>query len=193
MSRYRGFRIETERLLLKVLDESYAAPILDYYLRNREFLEPWEPIRPEGFYTLAYHRDLLRAEQERMNDHTLLKVWIFKKESPLRPIGAVALNNIVRGCFLSCHLGYKLDKDEVNKGYMTEAVRAVVEFAFTVLRLHRIEANIIPTNSASLGVVTHLGFYHEGLAKKYLMINGVWRDHIHMVLLNEAMETKAGR
>lgn len=190
MLEYRGFRIETERLMLKVLDESYAAPILDYYLRNKDFLTPWEPARPEGFYTLAYHREVLRVELERMDDNTMVKFWIFKKEAPLRPIGAAALNNIVRGCFLSCHLGYKLDKDEVNKGYMTEAVQAMVEFAFNILQLHRIEANIIPTNYPSLQVVNKLGFYHEGLARKYLQINGVWRDHIHMVLLNEALEAE---
>lgn len=188
MSNYRGFRLETERLVLKVLDESYAAPILDYYLRNRGFLERWEPARPEGFYTLAYHREVLRVELHRMNENSMVKLWIFTKEDPLRPIGAVALNNITWGCFLSCHLGYKLDQAEVNKGYMTEAVRAVVEFAFNALLLHRIEANIIPTNYPSLRVVAKLGFYQEGIARKYLKINGSWCDHVHMVLLNEALE-----
>jgi ribosomal-protein-alanine N-acetyltransferase len=192
MSEYCGFRMETERLILKVVDESYAAPILDYYSRNRDFINQWEPARPARFYTLAYQREVLRAELGRMEEDSLAKFWIFKKDAPLRPIGAVALNNIVRGSFLSCHLGYKLDKDEVNKGYMTEAVQAMVVYAFDVLRLHRIEANIIPTNSPSLQVVTKLGFYYEGTAKKYLKINGIWHDHVHMVLLNEALEADEG-
>ena len=89
------------------------------------------------------------------------------------------------GAFLSCYLGYKLDKDEINKGYMTEAVKKGVEVVFNELGLHRIEANIMPRNKASLRVVEKLGFYNEGLAYKYLKINGKWEDHIHMVLLNE--------
>lgn len=64
----------------------------------------------------------------------------------------------------------------------------VIRYAFDELRLHRIEANIMPRNSASLKMVEKLGFSSEGLARKYLKINGIWEDHIHMVLLNEAVE-----
>lgn len=71
---------------------------------------------------------------------------------------------------------------------MTEAVEAVVNHAFHELRLHRIEANIMPRNQASLRVVQKLGFQNEGISRKYLQINGKWEDHIHMVLLNEEME-----
>ncbi|WP_278244288.1 GNAT family N-acetyltransferase [Caldisalinibacter kiritimatiensis] len=95
---------------------------------------------------------------------------------------------MVRGPFLSCFLGYKLDKDEVNKGYMTEALKMGIDIAFNELKLHRIEANIMPKNEASLRIVKKLGFYEEGVAKKYLKINGKWEDHIHMVLLNEDIE-----
>jgi [ribosomal protein S5]-alanine N-acetyltransferase len=56
---------------------------------------------------------------------------------------------------------------------------------FQELGLHRIEANIMPKNKRSLRVVEKLGFYNEGLAYKYLKINGKWEDHIHMVLLND--------
>ena len=86
---------------------------------------------------------------------------------------------------ISCHLGYKLDKDEVNKGYVTEAIQKGIDIMFNELKLHRIEANIMPKNKCSLRVVEKLGFYNEGLAYKYLKINGKWEDHIHMVLLND--------
>jgi ribosomal-protein-alanine N-acetyltransferase len=82
-------------------------------------------------------------------------------------------------------LGYKLDADEINKGYMTEALRKGIDIAFNEVGLHRIEANIMPKNKRSLRTVEKLGFYNEGLAYKYLKINGKWEDHIHMVLLNE--------
>lgn len=71
---------------------------------------------------------------------------------------------------------------------MTEAVEAVVNHAFQELHLHRIEANIMPRNRASLRVVEKLGFRNEGVSREYLKINGKWEDHIHMVLLNEEME-----
>ncbi|MFR2405064.1 MAG: GNAT family N-acetyltransferase, partial [Eubacterium callanderi] len=66
--------------------------------------------------------------------------------------------------------------------------RKGIETAFGPLGLHRIEANIIPRNRASLRVAEKLHFRNEGLSSKYLKINGVWEDHIHMVLLNEEME-----
>jgi len=96
--------------------------------------------------------------------------------------------NIVRGVFLSCHLGYGLDKDEINKGYMTEALNAVIRFAFDKVKLHRIEANVMPRNKPSIRIVEKLGFKNEGLARKYLKINGKWEDHIHFVVLNKKLE-----
>ena len=83
---------------------------------------------------------------------------------------------------------YQRNKDEINQGYMTEAIKTAVDYAFKELNLHRIEANIMPKNKASLKVVEKLGFINEGISKKYLKINGSWEDHIHMVLLNEELE-----
>ena len=83
---------------------------------------------------------------------------------------------------------YKMDKDLLRQGYASEAVLAVVELAFRGLNLHRIEANILPRNAASLALARKCGFREEGLSPKYLRINGVWEDHIHMVRLNEEGE-----
>ena len=187
---YQGKIIETERLLLRVLSESAAVNVLDYYLRNAHFLRPWEPVRDAGFFTLECQRSLLAGELAMMNEGETFRVWLCKKEAGHadRLIGTVALNNIIRGCFQSCFVGYKLDESEVNKGYMTEALGAVIQFAFREIFLHRLEANILPRNSASLRVVQKLGFVQEGLAAKYLLINGKWEDHVHMVLRNSIME-----
>jgi [ribosomal protein S5]-alanine N-acetyltransferase len=176
---------DTERLILKVLDKTYADQVLEYYIRNSDFLEPWEIVRDEDFYTKKNHEKQLTSELINIRNGRLFKLWIFKKDDESRVIGSVAFNNIVRGSFLSCHLGYKLDKDEVNKGYTTEAIQKGIQIMFDEFELHRIEANIIPRNKASLRVVQKMGFYEEGLAYKYLKINGKWEDHIHMVLLND--------
>ena len=178
----------TDRLALRTLDAADANHVLQYFDRNRAFLEYWEPERDEAFYTVGYHKALLEKEQVEMDAGRMLRLWIFKKDQPERTIGSLAFNNIVRGCFLSCFLGYRLDAQEAGKGYMTEALRKGTEVMFSEYGLHRIEANIIPRNAASLRAVTKAGFESEGLARKYLKINGVWEDHIHMVLLNDRLE-----
>ncbi|GAA0178263.1 GNAT family protein [Clostridium sediminicola] len=176
---------ETERLLLKILDQSYAELVLDYYLRNRIFLEEWESIKYEEFYTKKYQQEQLDKELSNIENNNSFRLWIFKKQDARRIIGSVVFNNIVRGSFLSCHLGYKLDKDEINKGYITETIQKGIDIMFNEFGLHRIEANIMPKNKRSLRIAKKLGFYNEGLAYKYLKINGKWEDHIHMVLLND--------
>lgn len=181
---------ETERLILRVLGESYGALVLDYFVRNKDFLREWEPSKPEYFYSIAFQAFQMRNDFALMNAGTGLRFWVFKKSDRdlQKIIGSVGMNNIIRGAFLSCHLGYKLDHEETNKGYMTEAVKKAIEIMFDEHGLHRIEANIMPKNKPSLQVVEKLGFQQEGLARKYLKINGQWEDHMHMVLLNEAME-----
>ena len=68
---------------------------------------------------------------------------------------------------------------------MTEAVELITRYAFDHLELHRIEANVMPRNVASLRVLEKNGYINEGISQKYLNINGVWEDHYHMVILNE--------
>ncbi|WP_407311276.1 GNAT family N-acetyltransferase [Desulfosporosinus sp. SB140] len=180
--------LETERLVLRVSDENFVGVILDYFKRNEEFLREWEAVKDHKFYTIHYQQEALRDEISRIAAGGTFRVWLFRKSDGFsRTIGSVALNNIVYGAFHSCHLGYRLDGEEINQGYMTEALKKVIEFAFNTMGLHRIEANILPRNMRSMRVVEKLGFYNEGLAKKYLRINGKWEDHIHMVLLNEAL------
>ena len=180
--------LHTSRLLLQSPVRTMDRQVLDYMLRNREFLREWDPARLPDFYTLEMQRELIEGDLEQTEFGQLAKFWIYKREELWPIIGSISLSNIVRGAFQSCHLGYRLDRDEVNKGYMTEALERVIRYAFEELRLHRIEANIMPRNAASLKVVEKAGFVSEGLARKYLRINGKWEDHIHMVLLNEEME-----
>lgn len=181
---------ETERLILKVLDTNYTGQVLDYFVRNREFLEEWEFAHPNIFYTLEAQRKQLAKDLADFYEKRSVRFWIFKKEeiTKNRIIGTISFSNIVYGAFWSCYMGYKLDKDELNKGYITEALRKGIDIMFNEYKLHRIEANIMPKNVRSLRVAEKLGFYNEGLALKYLKINGKWEDHIHMVLRNEALE-----
>lgn len=176
---------ETNRLYLKILKPKDVVLVLDYYNRNREFLNEWEPQRPESFYTNSYQKEYLRQEWLNYKFDTTIRFWIFKKEDPYKTIGSICFSNIIMGNFKSCFLGYKLDKDEINKGFMTEAIEKGVNIMLNEFGLHRIEINIIPKNERSLRVVEKLGYEREGYSKRYLEINGVWEDHIHFAVYND--------
>ncbi|MFI8339407.1 GNAT family N-acetyltransferase [Streptomyces sp. NPDC085639] len=91
--------------------------------------------------------------------------------------GMVNINSIIRGRYQGASLGYAAFAPSAGQGYMTEGLTATLGYAFTGLRLHRLEANIQPANKASLALVRRLGFRYEGLSPEYLYIDGGWRDH----------------
>ena len=91
--------------------------------------------------------------------------------------GMVNINSIIRGRYQGASLGYAAFAPSAGHGYMTEGLAATLQYAFTDLRLHRLEANIQPANKASLALVQRLGFRYEGLSPAYLYIDGDWRDH----------------
>lgn len=91
--------------------------------------------------------------------------------------GTVNINSIIRGRYQGASLGYAGFAPSAGRGYMTEGVAAVMHHAFTELRLHRLEASIQPSNSASRALVQRLGFRFEGVSPAYLYIDGAWRDH----------------
>ncbi len=181
----RKIQLESKRLIIKTISPSQASKVLDFYIENKRFFEPYEPLRQSYFYTKQHQRQLLRWDQQGLAESSMVRFWLYIKENPLKPIGSISLSNIIRGVFQSCNLGYKIDQQYLRQGYMEEALIQVIEYAFLTLDLHRIEANIMPHNTPSLRLVKKLGFHEEGLAKKYLKICGQWEDHIHMVLLNE--------
>lgn len=180
------FVLHTARLTLRTIDPTFAPQVVSYLWRNRAFFAPWNPTFSADYFTMDGQQARLAHDLQLLRDDRALRLWLFRKEDDAcaRIIGDVGLSNIVRGAFQSCHLGYKIDAAEANRGFMTEAVAAVVELAFGPLQLHRVEANIIPRNMPSRRVVEKLGFVNEGLSPKYLKINGVWEDHMHYVVLN---------
>jgi [ribosomal protein S5]-alanine N-acetyltransferase len=103
-------------------------------------------------------------------------------------VGYVSVSNIVRGAFQSAYLGYGAFAGHEGKGFMTKGLRAVIDIAFDELGLHRVEANIQPSNVRSLALVRRLGFEKEGFSPRYLMVDGEWRDHERWALRNHAME-----
>jgi ribosomal-protein-alanine N-acetyltransferase len=98
-------------------------------------------------------------------------------------VGGLTLCNVRRGVTQACTLGYWIGAPYARQGYMTAAVRAVIPFVFDSLELHRLEAACLPANTASVRLLERTGFTREGLARRYLKINGVWQDHVLYALL----------
>jgi ribosomal-protein-alanine N-acetyltransferase len=163
------------------------APVLAGLLRdNRDFMAPFEPARVEGYFTasgqLALIRDLLvRHEQGRTLPHVIL-------DEDGSVVGRITLNEIVRGPFQSCSLGYWVAASANGRGLATAAVRDIVRVAFEDLGLHRIQAGTLPDNARSQRVLERNGFVRFGLAPAYLRIAGRWQDHVLYQLLNPAQQ-----
>lgn len=175
---------QTERLNLYTSNPELADEVTNYFIRNKEFLKDVEPIRPDEYYTEEYQKKLLLKEYLFVNGQTMFKFWITKKDSK-KIIGVIYFNGIFFGSFKSTFMSFRMDKDEVRNGYMSEAIKKGMDIVFNDLGLHRIEANVMPSNTATIALLEKLGFYNEGIAKKYLKIHGKWEDHVHMVYLNE--------
>lgn len=100
-------------------------------------------------------------------------------------LGSINLSQIFRGGFQSAYLGYQIGAEFAGQGYMTEAISLMLRYAFTKLKLHRLEANIQPGNIASIALVKRAGFVKEGFSRRYLKICGRWRDHERWAILAE--------
>ncbi|MGP1386400.1 MAG: GNAT family N-acetyltransferase [Thainema sp.] len=97
--------------------------------------------------------------------------------------GVINLNEIIRGAFQNAFLGYYAHADFAGRGYMTAGLQLALQYTFSILKLHRLEANIQPANQSSVRLVKHCGFRLEGMSPKYLCINGEWRDHERWAIL----------
>ncbi|MET3116118.1 ribosomal-protein-alanine N-acetyltransferase [Undibacterium sp. GrIS 1.8] len=177
--------ITTTRLQLRVLNPEDAPLLQTYLLKNRTHLAPWEPARDDSFFELEQCQQRLFSSCLNIETGQSLALAVFLKNSS-QIIGTCNFSNIVRGIFQACHLGYAIDAESEGQGYMMEAVQAGIQHMFQQQGLHRIMANHVPENIRSASLLKRLGFEQEGVAKSYLKINGVWRDHVLNSLVNLA-------
>ncbi len=162
-------------IYLRRLEMQDARQILDVRVRNRAFLEPFEPARSGDFYTLGAQQQQIQIGIEQWKQDEAYAFGIFLASDEL--VGRVALSNVVRGAWQNATLGYFVAEQQNGKGIATEAVRLALEFGFSDVRLHRVQAGIMPRNRASGRVLEKNGFRYEGESRRYLNINGVWEDH----------------
>lgn len=174
-----NLRLHGQRIMMRPLVPSDHSAWSEVRLRNGEWLLVWEPKRseyiadPANDYQ-AFERRCAARDRERMAG-TSYTLGLFIENLFA---GEVNLNNVVRGAMQTGTVGYWIDRKHAGHGYVAEGVAALSCFAFDELKLHRIEVCIIPRNSNSRKVMEKLKFRQEGLAEKFLEINGVWEDHL---------------
>jgi ribosomal-protein-alanine N-acetyltransferase len=144
---------------------------------SRTFLVPWEPEWPANDLTRSAFRARIKRYWRDIADDAAYPFFIYSADGR-RLLGAITLSNVRRGVAMMGTLGYWIGAPYAGQGYMTEAVRLMLDFATDHLALHRVEAACLPSNTPSIALLRRCGFTHEGFASAYLMINGAWRDHL---------------
>ena len=176
----------SERLLLRPFTPADAPELLAITRANRIFLRPWEPRRAEAAFTLRAIEQSIRDQQREWSEDRGYVFGIWERTSG-KLIGRVTLSRITRRAFQNCGLGYWLDEAHNGRGYMTEAVRLVVGFAFEDLGFHRVEAATLLGNAGSIRVLEKVRFRREGLALRYLQIDDRWQDHYLFAITAEEL------
>ena len=177
-------RIEGELSYIRLLAPGDAEAVLRLRIANRDFLEPFEPVRQSSFFTLGGQRGQIEAERRQWDANAAYAFGIFDSSSD-EMIGRVALSNVVWAAWQNATLGYFVAESYNGRGVATEAVSSACRFAFTQVNLHRVQAGVMPRNRGSIRVLEKVGFRHEGFSPRYLNINGVWEDHEMFALTAE--------
>jgi ribosomal-protein-alanine N-acetyltransferase len=160
---------------LQPLTLEHAPALAAAYARNREHLAPWDPERPEEFYTPEGQAASL-VERLRLEEQGLFSNFtLFAPDGDV--VGRANLQNIIRGTMQGGTLGYWVDKDHLRRGLAAAAVEFLEERALA-LGLHRLEAGTMVENLPSQRVLLARGFEQYGMAPKLLFLNGAWRDHV---------------
>ncbi len=175
---YKGDNIYIREYKVTDADE-----LMDLNFTNREIFEAVSPVsRDAAFYTRENFIKIIENSKKAREDGTRYDFAIFLHNSD-KLIGSIGLYKFQPA--EKCILGYSLDQNHHGKGYATEAVRLIVDYAFKVIGFHRIEAGVMPRNIGSARVLEKAGFTREGLARENLKINGVWEDHYMYSLLEK--------
>jgi len=176
--------LRTPRLILRLPRASDAPAIAAFYRKDFEHLKPFSP-PIESTLDEAYWQTSISFINAEFEAGQSCRVFLYELDDHT-VIGVANLTNIIRGAFQACYLGYSIAATHEGRGLMSEALQALIEYAFDELGLHRIMANYMPRNHRSAVLLKRLGFKIEGHAKDYLFINGQWEEHVMTALTNEA-------
>jgi ribosomal-protein-alanine N-acetyltransferase len=175
--RSSGTAIETPRLMLRLPEMGDHTSWAQLRRWGEPFLRPWEPAWSPDHLTRRAFRNRVYWAWRAQDEGRALPLFLIRREDQ-RLLGAITLDNIRRGPAQSGQVGYWIGPDFARQGFMTEALSAVVHHAFGALDISRVEAACLPENVASRALLDGTGFQYEGVALRYLQINGRWRDHV---------------
>ena len=155
---------------------------------ERSHLEPWEP--SAGVDWLPRHTasawpplcSSLRAEAR------VGRMLPYAIELDGRFCGQLTIGNVTRGALRSAWIGYWVSRAVTGGGVATAALALGVDHCFGPVLLHRVEATVRPENAASRAVLAKAGFREEGLLRRYLDVDGAWRDHLLLAITVEEVD-----
>lgn len=172
-----GLRIEGQGVRLRPPRIGDYAEWRDLREASHSFLQPWEPTWPSDDLSRAAFRRRLMAYARDRDAGVAYPFFIFRTSDEALT-GGITLSNVRRGVAQMGSVGYWCGRPYTRQGHTLAAVRALCDFAFRTLGLHRVEAACIPENAPSRSLLLKAGFEEEGMARAYLKINGAWRDHV---------------
>ena len=174
------------RVLLRPLAPTDFNAWREVRRRNVEWLTKWEPTRPPGAPDVVEDREAFTVRcNARQRERQLGTGYGFGIFVDGEFSGEINLSSVLRGPFQSGYVGYWIDEARAGEGYMPESVVVLTQHAFEDLRLHRLQIAIIPRNASSRRVVEKLAYREEGIAERYLEINGAWEDHVRYAITAE--------
>ena len=177
-----------EGLSVRLLTIEDMREVRDYYLRNREHLAPWEPLRMDDYFLEENFKSMLTCQIEDSLKGLSQRFGIFEKA---RVMGVISYTNIVKGAFMACNVGYSIDAELQGRGLMQKALWQTLGYMFEYVGMNRVMANYMPRNISSSRVLKKLGFGIEGYARSYLKIAGKWEDHILTSLIADEVYDEA--
>ncbi len=151
-------------------------------MSSKSFLVPWEPSWDASSCTRRAYLRYFKNSNYLANMDRAYSFLIFKTDDKTL-LGGINIGNVRRGVSQSASIGYWIGEKYSRNGYMKEALKVLIPSLFIDLRLNRIEAATLEENIASKNLLKKIGFKKEGVLRKYLKINGTWRDHILYGLL----------
>ena len=174
-----GLRLYGRRVVLRPLVPQDFNSWSEVRRRNGEWLTMWEPMKLPHHPDPETNREVFAARcGARDRERLAGSQYAFGIFVDGAFAGEININNVVRGAFQSATIGYWIDRARAGRSYMSEAVVVLAQFAFEELKLHRLEVCIIPRNKNSQRVMEKLEIRQEGIAQRFLEINGVWEDHV---------------
>jgi ribosomal-protein-alanine N-acetyltransferase len=158
-----------------------ARVLQDHLMSNRAWLGPWEATSPDGAVSLDMKIGIRRLLQQYRDGAGVPLVMEYDGQVA----GQLNVWGIARGSLASATIGYWVSREYAGRDITPISVAMATDLCFTEMRLHRMEICIRPENRASLRVVQKLGFRYEGLRRRYIHIDGDWRDHYTFALVRE--------